>query len=161
MNDIIEFTLHSGLNAVELCQLRWADNDEKTRTGALPRFDRRSPDSVIYRRFKYTPEAWEIVQRQPRQDPRIFPYVGGSIAGGYREACALLHIKDLQFMDLRFEGVCRLFERGLLLHEVAEHTQVSSLATLRKYEKFLFGRPRDTHGSESPRLLAPRIDQLR
>ncbi len=53
----------------------------------------------------------------------------------FREACVLLHIKDLKFMDLQFEGVCRLFERGLALHVVASHTQMQSLAALKRIQK--------------------------
>jgi hypothetical protein len=35
-----------------------------------------------YRRFKYTPEAWALVQRQPKTTECIFPYVPKSVGDG-------------------------------------------------------------------------------
>ena len=58
----------------EICRLRWADNNSRTRIGLVR--DLKHPTHKIgnHRRFRYTQEDWQIVMRQPRAGEFIFPY---------------------------------------------------------------------------------------
>ena len=93
-----------------------------------------------HRRFKYTPEAWAIVQRQPRTSEFVFPYNAKSIGVAFTRACHVLQIPDLCFHDGRHEGTCRLFERGYQIHEVTQFTLHESWAELKRYANL---RPED------------------
>ena len=86
-----------------------------------------------HRRFKYTPEAWAVVQGQPRDCEYIFPYDPKSIGAAFTRACHLLQIKDLRIHDLRHEATSRLFERGYQIHGVAQFTLHDSRNELKRY----------------------------
>ena len=107
----------------------FSDNDRKHQTGVVR--DLRHPterDQV--RRFKYTPEAWEIICRQDQDDDRIFPFEPRSIGSASRQACKMLDIRDLHFHDLRHEATSRLFEAGYSIVEVQQFTLHDSWGTL-------------------------------
>lgn len=65
MLDIMWLAIESARREPEICRLEVNDNDLKERTGLV--CDAKHPTSKLgnHRRFKYTPEAWAIVQRQP------------------------------------------------------------------------------------------------
>jgi integrase len=86
-----------------------------------------------HRRFKYTPEAWAIVESQPRTSAYIFPYDPKSIGAAFTRACHVLGIEDLRFHDLRHEATSQLFERGYQIHEVAQFTLHESWNELKRY----------------------------
>jgi integrase len=133
MGDILWFAIYSGRREDEICRLRWADNDPRTRTGLVR--DLKHPGHRLgnHRRFRYTQEAWQIVLRQPRTGAFIFPYKAGSIKEAFRRACLELGIVDLHFHDLRHEATSRLFERGYEIHEVQQFTLHSSWQQLERY----------------------------
>jgi integrase len=134
MADVIMFAVHSCRRQDEITQLRWADNDEEKLTGVVPRL--KDPGGArIDVPFRYTREAWEIVQRQPKVDgePRIFPYQAKSIGAAFTRACRVLGIQDLRFHDLRHTAVTRLFQQGYQVHEVPAFSLHRSWATLRRY----------------------------
>ena len=85
------------------------------------------------RSFRLTSEAWAVIDRQPKVNEFIFPYVPGSIGARFERACKLLGIKNLRFHDLRHEATSRLFERGYSIQEVAQFTLHDSWATLKRY----------------------------
>lgn len=133
MVDIMWFALHSTRRQGEIVELLWSDNNDTELTGIVR--DAKHPTAKMgnHRTFKYAPEAWEIVQRQPRTDSRIFPYKAKSIGAAFIRACHVLEIEDLRFHDLRHEGTSRLFERGYSIQEVQQFTLHESWSTLQRY----------------------------
>lgn len=134
MSDIVMFAVYSARRQDEITQLRWEDNDPEKLTGVVPRL--KDPSGArIDVPFRYTQEAWEIVQRQPRieGEPRIFPYNARSIGTAFTRACQVLGIVDLRFHDLRHTAVTRLFRRGYQVHEVPAFSLHRSWATLKRY----------------------------
>ena len=133
MADIMWFAIYSARRENEICGLRWADNDPRTRTGLVR--DLKHPVHKLgrHRRFRYTQEAWRIALRQPRTGAFIFPYKAASIKEAFRRACLMLGIDDLHFHDLRHEATSRLFERGYEVHEVQQFTLHSSWQQLLRY----------------------------
>jgi len=130
---VLEFALASARREAEICRLEWRDNDERTLTGIVRDAKHPTAKEGNHRRFKYTPEAWAVVQAQPRSGPYIFPYEPRSIGAAFTRACHVLGIKDLRFHDLRHEATSRLFERGYQIHEVAQFTLHDSWNELKRY----------------------------
>ncbi|HMN44645.1 MAG TPA: tyrosine-type recombinase/integrase [Povalibacter sp.] len=141
MRDILWFAIHSARRQAEICRLEVEDNDEKTRTGLVRNAKHPTSKEGNDRRFKYTPEAWEIVARQAKENALIFPYDSRSVGAAFTRACKVLGIKDLRFHDLRHEGTSRLFERGYQIHEVAQFTLHDSWNELKRYTNL---RPEQT-----------------
>lgn len=133
MNDIMWFAIFSARRLAEITRIQWNDNDESKRTGIVRDAKHPTKKWGNDRQFKYTPEAWAIVNRQPRIDDRIFPYNPHSIGAVWQRATKLLGIADLHFHDLRHEATSRLFERGYQIHEVALFTLHESWDELRRY----------------------------
>lgn len=140
MQDIFWFAVHSARRQSEICRIEWRDNNEAARTGIVR--DAKHPTSKEgnHRTFKYTPEAWEIVKRQPNSAECIFPYDPKSVCAAFTRACHLLGIEDLRFHDLRHEATSRLFERGYQIQEVAQFTLHDSWNELKRYTNL---RPAD------------------
>jgi integrase len=133
MQAIVDFAIASARREAEICRLEWRDNDPATRTGLVR--DAKHPTSRDgnHRRFKYTPEAWAMVENQPRASAYIFPYDPKSVGAAFTRACHVLGIEDLRFHDLRHEATSRLFERGYQIHEVAQFTLHESWNELKRY----------------------------
>jgi hypothetical protein len=72
MSDNLWFGIHSARRQSEITRLLFDDNDESTQTG-IGRNLKHPTERQLFRRSKYTPEAWENVSRQDRDDDRIFP----------------------------------------------------------------------------------------
>jgi integrase len=132
MKDIMWFAIHSARRQSEITDLLFSDNDEDSQTGAVRDLKHPTERDRI-RRFKYTPEAWEIVRRQGHDNDRIFPYEPRSVGSAFRQACKLLDIRDLHFHDLRHEAASRLFEAGYSIVEVQQFTLHDSWGTLSRY----------------------------
>jgi integrase len=133
MQAIMDFAIASARREAEICRLEWRDNDEANRTGLVRDAKHPTGKDGNHRRFKYTPEAWALVQAQPETAERIFPYDPKSIGAAFTRACRLLGIQDLRFHDLRHEATSRLFERGYQIHEVAQFTLHESWNELKRY----------------------------
>lgn len=132
MNDIMWFAVHSARRQSEITGLLFGDNDEQSQTGIV-RHIKHPTERGQFRRFKYTPEAWEIVCRQQHDERRIFPFEARSIGSAFRQACRMLDIRDLRFHDLRHEATSRLFEAGYSIVEVQQFTLHDSWGTLSRY----------------------------
>lgn len=134
MSDIVMFAVYSARRQDEITQLRWVDNDPEKLTGIVPRLKDPSGARVDVP-FRYTQEAWGIVERQPVVDgeSRIFPYNARSIGTAFTRACKMLGITDLRFHDLRHTAVTRLFGRGYQVHEVPAFSLHRSWVTLKRY----------------------------
>ncbi|MFO7189933.1 MAG: site-specific integrase [Pseudomonadota bacterium] len=135
MRRMMWFAIYSTRREAEICRLMWEDNDPERLLGIVR--DAKHPRQKIgnNRAFRYTPQAWAIMQMQPRSsdDGRIFPYDSKTVSARFTRACHVLGIEDLHFHDLRHEGTTRLFERGLTIPEVAAHTLHESWAMLKRY----------------------------
>ena len=133
MCDIILFAIHSSRRQAEITRLKWADNDPNTLTGMVR--DLKHPRKKIgnNRRFKYTQEAFDIIERQPRVSEFIFPYNAKTIGTYFTKACNILEIEDLRFHDLRHEATSRLFEKGYSIVEVQQFTLHEDWGVLKRY----------------------------
>jgi integrase len=152
MGDILDFGIHSARREAEICRLEWQDNDDSARTGMVRDAKHPTDKDGNHRRFKYTSEAWAIVQRQPRTSEYIFPYSPKSIGAAFTRACHILGIEDLRFHDMRHEATSRLFERGYQIHEVAQFTLHESWNELKRYTNL---RPENLREITSPPAQAP------
>lgn len=161
MRDIMWFAIHSSRRQEEITRLRWSDNHAEDLTGIVRDAKHPTAKEGNHRTFKYTREAWEIAQRQPRTDDRIFPYDSKSISSAFTKACHANEIEDLRFHDLRHEGVSRLFEAGYSLIEVQQFSLHESWSSLQRYTHIRPGdvkhRPSATRPSEPPHSSDPDI----
>lgn len=132
MRDVMWFAIHSARRQAEITRLRWPDNNEAHRTG-LVREIKHPRKKGLNKEFKYTPEAWAIVERQPRTGEFIFPYNPKSIGAAFARACKLLEIDDLTFHDLRHDATSRLFEAGYSIPQVQLFTLHEDWKTLQRY----------------------------
>ena len=135
MRDIMWFAIYSTRRQEELTEIRRSDNDSERKLGVVRDAKHPTAKEGNHRSFRYTPQAWEIMARQPvRKDAdRIFPYNPRTIGERFRRACKVLGIKNLRFHDLRHEGTTRLFEQGLTIPDGAAHTLHTSWAVLQRY----------------------------
>jgi integrase len=166
MQAVVEFALNSARRESEICRLEWRDNDARGRTGMVRDAKHPTKKEGNHRRFKYTPEAWTVVQAQPKGSEYIFPYDPNSVSAAFTRACQLLGIKDLRFHDLRHEATSRLFERGYQIHEVAQFTLHDSWNELKRYANLRPENLRDLAAPAAPgsprhsRALARQTSQL-
>jgi integrase len=133
MRDVMWFAINSARREAEICRLEWRDNDSAARTGLVRDAKHPTAKDGNHKRFKYTPEAWEIAERQPKTSEYMFPYDPKSIGAAFTRACRVLGIDDLRFHDLRHEATSRLFERGYQIHEVSQFTAHESWNELKRY----------------------------
>lgn len=140
MPDIVLFALHSARRQGEITRLRWDDLDERTRTGLVRDVKHPTRKKGNHKRCKFTPEAWEIIKRQPQDGPLVFPHNTRTISAYFTRAVSILEIPDLRFHDLRHEATSRLFERGYSIQEVQQFTLHESWAMLSRYTHL---RPED------------------
>ncbi len=140
MLQIMWFALYSARRMSEITRLEWADNNTQRLTGMVR--DAKDPrhKKGNHKRFKYTPSAWKIVCRQPRNGALIFPYNPQTIGETFRRACKLLGIDNLHFHDLRHEATSRLFEAGYSIEQVQLFTLHDDWKTLARYTHL---RPED------------------
>jgi integrase len=133
MRDVMWFAIHSARRESEICRLEWADNHIGGRTGLVRDAKHPRYKEGNHRRFKFTAEAWAIIERQPKTSEYVFPFNPKSICAAFTRACQVLGIEDLRFHDLRHEATSRLFERGYQIHEVAQFTLHESWNELKRY----------------------------
>ncbi|TBM28253.1 tyrosine-type recombinase/integrase [Hafnia paralvei] len=129
-DDIFMFSILSCMRVGEVCAIRWDDiNEEQKAVLVRDRKDPRKKEGN-HMMVPLLGEAWEIVQRQPKSDDRIFPYPPKGITLVYRDVRNELGIEDLRYHDLRREGASRLFEAGFSIEEVAQVTGHRTLNVL-------------------------------
>ena len=133
MTDIMWFAVHSGRREGEMTRLLWADLNDEDLTGVVRDLKHPRNKSGNDRFFKFTRAGWDIVQRQPRGDARVFPYEAKSVSAAFTRACSILEIKDLRFHDLRHEATSRLFEAGYSIQEVQLFTLHDDWSVLKRY----------------------------
>ncbi|RLV61015.1 site-specific integrase [Parashewanella curva] len=128
--DILDFSILSCMRIGEVCSIRWEDVDKKQK--AVMVRDRKDPRKKIgnHMMVPLIGGAWEIIQKQPKTDERIFPFNKRSVSKGFQDARTELGIKDLRYHDLRREGASRLLEKGYAIDEVAQVTGHKNINTL-------------------------------
>lgn len=142
MVDIVDFAIASSRRQSEITRLLWADVDEAKRTCVVRDAKHPRAKAGNHRTFPLLGAAWEIVQRQPKTAPEIFPYNSKSIGAAFTRACAELRIDDLHFHDLRHEATSRFFEQGYSIEQVAAVTLHESWQELKRYTQL---RPESLH----------------
>ena len=137
---IVRFAVATAMRQAEICQIRWADVDDRRRTVVVR--DRKDPQRKIgnHQRVPLVDltgyDAWALLQGQKlvsHNEKFIFPYDGRSVGAAFRRACRSLNIEDLHFHDLRHEATSRLFEAGLSIERVALVTGHKDWKMLRRY----------------------------
>jgi integrase len=139
--DAVLFAVATAMRRGEICALKWADIDEAKKLALIR--DRKDPRQKIGNDqwIPLLPEAWAILQRQPRGE-RVFPIEPGTLSKYFTEACRALSIPDLHLHDLRHEGTSQLFESGYPIEQVALVTGHKSWTNLRRYTQL---KPEDLH----------------
>ena len=113
----------------ELCEMKWVD----LKDSVITLHDTKHPTKPRTERVPVPPAALKIIETLPKIDERIFPYKPESVSAAFQRAVKRLEIEDLRLHDLRHEGICRLFEQGLGIQEVALISGHTSWATLKRY----------------------------
>ncbi|MDD9341022.1 MAG: site-specific integrase [Providencia heimbachae] len=128
--DIFMFSILSCMRIGEVCKIHWSDVDYSSRSVMVR--DRKDPrkKSGNHMSVPLLGEAWDILNKQDKNDEKIFPYNSQSVSKGVHKVRDALGIEDLRYHDLRREGASRLFEAGFSIEEVAQVTGHKSLTTL-------------------------------
>lgn len=120
--DIFHLSILTCMRLGEITRITWDDIDLTSSTVTIrdrkdPR-NKRGNNSTI----PLFPAAKEILKRQPKVCDRVFPFKKESIGAAWQRVCKEEGIQDLHYHDLRAEGACQLFERGLSIVEVSKVT---------------------------------------
>ncbi len=113
MVKIVLFALFSTRRQDEICRMEWQDFEPEHKRILIR--DMKNPGEKIGNNVwcNLTDEAVAVLQSLPKQDKgRIFPFVSKTVSSRFMRTCPLLEIEDLNFHDLRHEGISRLFEMG-------------------------------------------------
>ena len=133
MADIFCFALLTARRQEEICRIRWEDVDFEKGVGWVDDVKHPTQKKGNRRSFRILSPALEIIKRQPRTSPEVFPFNSKSVGAAFTRACHFLEIEGLHFHDLRHEATSRLFEKGYSIQEVAQFTLHESWATLKRY----------------------------
>lgn len=146
MQDVVRFAIATAMRRGEIVRITWADVDESRRCVLIR--DRKHPTAkagnhqLIPLIARTGFDAWEILQRQPRVDDRIFPISAERVSDTFGAACAAAKVGDLHFHDLRHHATSLLFESGLAIEQVAIVTGHGDWRNLRRYTHL---RPESLH----------------
>lgn len=140
LRDLLRFQVASCFRLGETCRLRWDDINEADKTVLIRQ--RKHPKK---KRDEWAPlldEAWEIVQRQPRNGPLIFPLRGDTVSAAVNKAAERAGVEDLHTHDLRHEGISRRFEQG---YDITEVQLMSGHKDIKMLQRYTHLRPADLH----------------
>lgn len=146
MQDIVCFAVATAMRRGEIVRVEWAGLDKAKRLLLIK--DRKDPrqkagnDGLIPLLAVTGYDAWEIVQRQPRDKARIFPLSAEQVSDAFLLACRAAGVENLHLHDLRHEGISRMFEAGMTIEEVAV---VSGHRDWRHLKRYLQLRPESLH----------------
>jgi len=147
MRDLVEFALATGMRRGEILALQWSDIN-----GRVARIKRKHPrerDRVEEVPLLKANEKWpkvdplEIIERQPKRGPRVFPYLGDTLGFWFEQAAEGAELDGVVFHLLRHECLSRLAERGfdpLRLALVGGHRD---LRNVKRYAKLDAARVAD------------------
>ena len=127
----VEVASISAMRIGEICALRWSDIDESKRIAVCMR---KHPRLGKTRELvPLLPRAWDIIQAQPRDCDRPFPFLAGTMSTDFTQAVRALGFSDLKLHDLRHEAASALFEQGYDIPHVALVTGHKTWAMLKRY----------------------------
>jgi integrase len=136
MRRLTAFGVFSTRRLGETCRLLWKDYEPDYKDG--PRIlvrDMKHPGEKkgndVWCRL--TPEAVAIIEAIPRVDERIFPYSAETASKNWTTACRVLGIEDLEYRDLRRDGISRLLEMGRDISVVRVFSGHRTLSALEHY----------------------------
>lgn len=131
--DVFDFCLASAMRIGEVCRITWADLDEKNKTVVVR--DRKHPRKKFgnHQVVPLLNGSFDIVQRQPKVDERIFPCHTQVVSKVFHEGAVNAGIEDVVLHDLRHEAISRLFELGFEIQEVAMVSGHRDWKVLRRY----------------------------
>lgn len=137
MVDIVKFCIATGMRISEVCRLEWRDLDRDAKT-ILVR-DRKHPTEKIGNN-QLVPllpatgfDAFDIIKRQTKKEPRIFPYNHRTVSAYFTDAVKETGLEDLHLHDLRHEAISRLFAAGYRIEQVALVSGHRDWAMLKRY----------------------------
>ncbi|WKB53035.1 tyrosine-type recombinase/integrase [Eleftheria terrae] len=142
--DLMDFILDSCFRPPsEITRLLWSDLNEADRTIIIR--DRKDPRKKIgnHQTVPLLGRCFDIIMRQPRIGPRIFPVNGKSWSSIFPRACAALGIDDLQLYDLRHEAISRLVESKK--YSLAEMMLITGHKDPKQLMRYTQLRARDLH----------------
>lgn len=145
MEELIGFAIDSCVRLGELVRITWGDLDEDKRTVVIR--DRKHPrlKQGNHQTIPLLGRSFDIVKAQVRQKKEIFPYNPNSISAAFHRAVVRAGIVDMRWHDLRHEGICRLFEAGYEIQEVAMVSGHADWNMLRRYTHL---KPESLHRDE-------------
>jgi integrase len=138
--EAVAFAAVSAMRRGEVCAITWDDIDQAKQCIGVWRKHPR-----LGKKWHLVPllgPAWEIIQRQPKTDGRIFPIHDRTLSKYFTETCKALKIPDLHLHDMRHEGTSALFEEGYAIQQVALVTGHADWRHLRRYTQL---KPEDLH----------------
>jgi integrase len=144
MCDLVQFGLATGLRRGEILALQWTDIKDRVMTikRKHPRERDRIEEVPLLKRHSVWPtvDPLAIIERQPKQGRRVFPYLGDTVGFWFEQGCAGANLKDVVFHVLRHECLSRLADRGfdpLRLALIGGHRD---LRNVKRYAKLDAGR---------------------
>ncbi|ADP70996.1 integrase family protein [Rhodomicrobium vannielii ATCC 17100] len=133
MAAIAVFALFSTRRQEEIVRIQWKDLDRDSKR-VLVRDMKHPGEKIGNDVWVDIPDhAFRVIEAMPRKDERIFPYSTDAVSSAFTRAGKLLGIDDLNFHDLRHEGVSRLFEMGWSIPRVAAVSGHRSWQSLKRY----------------------------
>lgn len=144
--DAMRVAAVTGLRRGELVEkLKWADVDTDKRAALIRQ---RKHPRRIEARDEWVPmlgDAWAIVQRQPRGDPkdRVFPVSPEKITDLFTAACKECGIPDLRLHDLRHLASSRLQEMGF---DESERMAITGHRSASMNQRYTHPSPEHLHG---------------
>jgi integrase len=128
--DILDFSILSCMRIGEVCSITWEDVDINQKAVLVRnRKDPRKKEGN-HMLVPMLGGAWEILNKQPKTNDKVFPYKATSVTAGFQRVRNKLGITNLRYHDLRREGASRLFEKGYTIDEVAQVTGHRNINTL-------------------------------
>ena len=116
LRDLVEFALATGMRRGEILALKWTDIDGRVAT--IKRKHPTERDRVERVPLLKAHPVWpkvdplEIIKRQPKRGPRVFPYLGGTLAFWFPLVTAGAGVDGVVFHTFRHECLSRLADRG-------------------------------------------------
>lgn len=133
MIKVIGFALFSTRRPSEIVEIKWDSIDEDKQKILIKNTKETGVDIWCH----VPDEAWAIIKSISRRKDGPFPYTVQQINASFSKACKALQIKNLQFYDLRPEGIARLFAIGWDTPKVAAVLGHSDLATIQKHAQLI------------------------
>jgi len=131
MRDLFIFSLQTALRQSKVTEILWDDFDKDRKQ----LYVRNLKDPRVKGKAKWLPltkTAIEIIEKQPRTSPEIFPYNPKSIKESFRHVCKKLKIEGLVWHDLRAALASILFDEGWSVEEIANITLHNDIKILRE-----------------------------